>query len=198
MPTPIATADDIRLYLGTLSSAQEAVVESLITGSIGAMGAYCNRDFISSQRTEFRDGNGAARMLAVGYPITAFSSLVIDGRQIPASFQGSPGYFFSNRAIVLIGGQRFTPGLRNVVMTYTAGYGDEVPWPADLKMASVMYVTTRLRERDRLGVGSKSLAGESISYTDGPSGTSSGSQGIPSAAKTVLTNYMNTVPEIGA
>jgi len=197
MSTPIASADDVRLYLGSLSSAQEPVVEELIAGGILAMGNYCNRDFRSAQRTEYRDGNGAARMLAVHYPITAFSSLTIDGQSVPASVNDGPGYFYSGRAIVLRGGYRFSPGLRNVVMTYTAGYGDGVPWPEELKMATVMYVTTRLRERERLGVGSKSLAGESITYTDATSGTSSGSRGIPSAAMTVLTNYMNTVPESG-
>jgi hypothetical protein len=192
----IATAEDVRLFLGSLSASQEPLVESLISSCTHAIGAYCNRDFASAERTEYRDGNGASRMLSVHYPITSFSALVINGQNIPASVNGSPGYFFSNRTIVLTG-YRFTEGLRNVVMRYTAGFGGAVAWPEDLKLALIMYVTTRMRERDRLGVGSKSLAGESISYTDGPSGTSSVSEGVPAAARTVLENYMNTVPENG-
>ena len=140
-------------------------------------------------------------MQTVGYPITAFSSLNIDGRNIPASVNGSFGYIFvPNGRMLILKGCSFSRGDRNVVMSYTAGYGDAgglAPWPDDLKMALLMYVTTRFKERDRLGVGSKSLAGESITFTDGPSGTSSSSGGIPSAARDVLFNYLNVLPESG-
>jgi len=201
MTTPIATLADLKTFAGITGNNTDAVLTMLLTSSLAAIGAFCNRDFTSAQRTEYRDGNDATKMQTVGYPITAFSSLTIDGRIIPASVNGGSGYIFvPNGRMLILKGYSFTQGDRNVVMNYTAGFGDAgglAPWPEDLKMALLMYVTTRFKERDRLGIGSKSLAGESITFTDGPSGTSSSSGGIPSAARDVLFNYLNTVPESG-
>ena len=200
--TTLATVDDFKIYAGITTANTDALITMLLASSLTMLSNYCNRALQSAQYTEYRDGNDSSRMLvAAGYPLTAFSSLSIDGRVIPTSTNGSPGYFFvlGGRAVVLIG-YKFTRGYRNIVMTYTGGYGDDndvLPWPADLNLALMMCVQTRLKERDRLGVGSKSLAGESITFTDSGSGTSGQSGGIPAGAATILKNYMNTVPENG-
>lgn len=203
MTTPLATLQDVKTYAAITSANLDTVINQLLPTSLVAIGAYCNRIFQSQQMTEYRDGNDASRMLLVNYPITSFQSLTIDGITIPASVNLGPGYFFAGRALVLRG-YKFTRGLRNVVIQYTGGYGDAsgvngadlAPWPSDLKMAYMMYVVTRMKERERLGVGSMSLAGQSVTF-DATSGTSGGSQGIPSAAKLILDNYANTVPESG-
>lgn len=201
MTKPIATLDDIKTYTGITTNNQDALLKSLIPGCLAAIGAFCNRVFPNRTVTEYRDGNGSSRMQLANYPVTSFSSLTIDGRTIPASVNGGPGYvvFPGTRRIVL-NGYTFFYGNRNVVMTFNAGFGDDAgvcPWPDDLKLALIMFVVTRAKERDRLGIGSKGLAGESVSFSDATSGTSGGSQGIPSAARIVLENYINVVPEGG-
>ena len=201
MTTPIATVADVKLYNGLATNNQDGLITSLMAACLQGIGNFCNRNFSSQVVTEYRDGNAAKAMQLANYPVTTFTSLFIDGVQIPASVAGMPGYFvpLGGRRIVL-NGYRFTAGMRNVVMTFTAGFGDDAgiaPWPADLKLAFIMFLETRRKERERLGVGSQSLAGQSVSFTDATSGTSGSSQGIPSAARIILENYMNTVPETG-
>jgi hypothetical protein len=201
--TPIATVADVKAYAGISTTNTDAVLAILLAGMIDAIGSYCNRDFTSAQRYEYRNGNGSKKMQLVGYPVTAVNAVSIDGVSIPPSVNGSSGFSFipQGRILMLPGGyKQFTEGDRNVYIDYVGGYGDaagKAPWPDDLKLACIMMVVTRLRERDRLGVGSKSLAGETVSFTDGTSGTSSGSMGIPAAARLILNTYMNVVPESG-
>lgn len=204
--TPIATRDDIKEFGGFTGTNLDALIDSLMGPCLTAIGNFCNRDFTAVTTTEYRDGNEASRMLLAHYPIAQITRVQIDQSIITVSTSGSNGYFFipRGRTVILVG-NRYGRGLRNIQIDLTAGYGDGIkpgggdinPWPEDLKLAYMMYITTRIKERSRLGIGSQSLAGQSISYTDGPSGTSSGSQGIPAAARTILENYVNTVPENG-
>lgn len=200
MTAPVTVAD-YKAYAGVSSNNQDALIGTLLVEALAAIGNFCNRSFPSAAALEFRDGTGSASLTLARYPVTEFTSLRIDGRDIPASVNGGAGYVVptGSRKIVLRG-YRFSEGLRNVELLYTAGYGDTgnvAPWPEDLKLAIKMYVKTRIAERDRLGVGSKALAGESITIADAGSGTNGSSQGIPAAARLILENYLNTVPETG-
>lgn len=205
MTTPIATLAEIKEF-GSLSNNLDSLITALMPDCLLAIGNFCNRVFESTTTTEYRDGNESARMLLANYPIAKVTRVQVDQSTIAVAANGSNGYFFvpKGRALILTG-FRFTRGLRNIQIDLTAGYGDALgpagadicPWPADLKLAFLMYITTRVRERARLGIGSQSLAGQSVTFTDGPYGTSSGSQGIPAAARTILENYVNTVPETG-
>jgi hypothetical protein len=198
----ICTIDDVKNFAGITSTNSDVVLQMLLADSLQAIGSFCNRNFVSQPYVEYRDGNDATKILTANYPLTAVASVMVDGVLIPQqTAPGLNGWFYipGSRRIVLVG-YKFSRGDRNVILTYTAGFGDAgnvAPWPADLQMALIMYIVTRYKERERLGVGSKSLAGESVTFTDGPSGTSSSSGGIPSAARGVLFNYMNTVPETG-
>lgn len=196
--TPIATVDDLKGFMGTTTANTDALLQAILDESFEAIQSYCDRTFIEQAFTEFRDGNDAQGMQLANYPVVSLSAVLVDGRVMPSSVNGLPGVFAPprGRRAVLVG-YAFNRGNRNVVISGVAGYGGAYPWPADLKMAVLMYATTRFKERSRLGIGSIALAGESISYTDSPSGTSSGSKGIPAAAMVILNSYKNTVPETG-
>lgn len=207
MSTPICTVEDVKTYNGTTSNNLDPLILSLIPSCLRAIGEFCNRNFSYSPVTEYRDGNDASRMTMSNYPIVSFTSLSIDDITIPKSTGiNIAGWFvppFSR--IVVLRGYKFTRGIRNCVFNFTSGYGDASgvssadlsPWPEELKLALMMFITTRIKERDRLGIGSKSLAGESVTFVDATSGTSGSSQGIPIAARIILENYTNTVPESG-
>lgn len=201
MGKPIITIDEIKTYAAITTNNQDALLKSLIPSCLAAIGSFCNRVFANRTVTEYRDGNGSNRMQLANYPVTSFTTLSIDGRNIPASVNGGAGYIvYPGTRRIMLNGYSFSQGNRNVILTFKAGFGDDAdvcPWPDDLKLALIMFVVTRSKERDRLGVGSKGLAGESISFTDATSGTSGSSQGIPSAARIILENYLNTVPENG-
>ncbi|MBV8060598.1 MAG: hypothetical protein JO253_03620 [Alphaproteobacteria bacterium] len=220
MTTALVTLSDVKLYKGIANTdtTYDALITALIPECLAAMNSYCSRNFASQAYQEIRDGNNKQTITAVGYPITAVSSVFINGTNIAAgnwNLNGVPvggnatptnGFLFSvgSRRISLYGYQ-FTQGVQNVVLNYTGGYGDAsgqggadlAPWPQDLKMAICMYIWTRINERARLGIGSKSLAGESITY-DAGSGTSAQSKGIPAAAMAILDAYRNVVPEVFA
>jgi hypothetical protein len=201
--SPITTVADFKAYAGISNTNQDSLIASLIPQAQLALGNFCNRAFPSQNITEYRDGAGSRRMLMVNYPITAVSSVYVDGVSIPLSTNPPVGAGYSfpplGRAIYMQG-FAFSRGIRNCVISLTAGYGDAgnlAPWPDDLVLACHMYMQTRLQERARLGIGSKALAGESITYADAGSGTNGSSQGIPAAARLILENYLNTVPENG-
>lgn len=187
---------DYKTYTGSTSVGSDDVLNQLLTATVGAVGDYCNRDFVLSTRVEYRDGNDTSRMMLANYPIVSVASVTIDGRDVPRSVGGGVGYDFTTGGrIVWMKGYSFTRGIRNVVITLNAGY-DATTMPAELKSAMYAYTLARHKERDRIGVGSKSLAGESVTF-DAGSGTSGRSEGIPAAAKSVFSNYLNTIPESG-
>jgi hypothetical protein len=55
----------------------------------------------------------------------------------------------------------FEAGASNVYLEYVAGYD---PIPSEIEQACIDLVSLRYRERDRIGLTSKSLAGESITF----------------------------------
>ncbi len=194
---PLITLDEVKNYMGKSSSNNNSdqALLMLIDAVVPAFEGFCNRRLATREATSYRDGNGAARMSLTSYPLSNVVSVVIDKRTLNAS-----EYFWSigGRSIVLTGG-RFTQGMRNVQIDYVAGFGDDAnlnPWPSDLKVAACMWVTTRIKERERLGIGSQSLAGQTVTY-DGTSGTNQASEGMPAAARSILSNYYNFVPESG-
>ena len=202
----IVSLAEVKAFAGVTSVNADAVLQSLIDVTPVAFASYCNRDsFFKKTHTVFRDGTGSAKMVMVNAPMRDVSSVAIDGMVIPkAGTYGGVGFSWTpGGRVIFLNGYRFTSGIKNCVITYEAGYDDpgvagSYPFPVDLIFAAKMYVTLRYREKDRLGVASKSLAGESVSYSDssGGGGSSTGGvSGMPPAAANILENYMNYVPE---
>ncbi len=213
MTTPLATLADVHTYLGLgTNTTQDAVINEFLITGMAALSSWTNRQLTSQTVTEYRDGNSAAKMMLSNYPVTSFGSMYIDGLPIvaapvPPTPTITTGYMFVplGRRVWLTGGQRFNCGTRNVIMTYTAGFGDGsgaggtdlAPWPADLKQALLMWIGANLNMRSRLGKGSETLAGQTVSYPDASAGTTSSAMGMPATARAILQNYMNMIPETG-
>lgn len=68
----------------------------------------------------------------------------------------------------LLGGYIFERGVQNVVVNYTAGYtpitDPDSTIPYDLRQAVVEAISVVFKRRQNLGVSSKTIAGESITY----------------------------------
>ena len=200
MPNPV-TLESLKAYCGVTGGNSDNILQELLDATIPAFADFCNRDsFFSADYTAWRDGSGSNKIVLSNYPITAVASVVVDGVSIPPSDGISSGFSFApGGRIVFLRGYRFTMGTYNVQIHYTAGYDDpdgKFPLPEDIAIAVKMYVSARFRERDKLGIGAKTLGGESVSSSDsrlGAANTQTG--GMPAAASNILENYINSVPE---
>ena len=176
------SAASVKAYLGITIATDDTLLATLVTAYSTWMRTFLNRTITSQQFTITRSGRDEQTMLMPDWPITAVSTLMIDGVVIPAqSTWGGYGYRFSDRAITL-DCLRFTRGVDNVSITFTAGYASV---PADLAQACVELVALHYREKDRFGLASKGLAGETTAFI---------TKAMPESVKAVLNQYARVIP----
>jgi hypothetical protein len=151
------------LSIATDDTADDLLLTRLIGSASSAIEVYCSRVFASATYNEVRDGTGTRKMVLRNFPVTAVSSVTINGRSIPQRPSPlSSGYTFDDLRVALTG-HVFDEGVDNVQISYTAGLAAV---PADVEQACIEAVSLRYKAKDRLGVTSKSLAGESISFSN--------------------------------
>lgn len=157
------TLASVKQYLGidVGNVASDALLSKLIIAVSRAVEAFLGRSLGTATYAAVMDGNGAALLPLPQYPITAVSSIVMDGITLRASTAfNDGGYTFDSKYVYFSGGSgRFTKGIRNVSINYTAGY---VSSPADVEQAVCETVALGFKQKDNVGWVSKSLAGETI------------------------------------
>jgi len=160
----LASVEQVKGYLGINSNADDPVLERLVTSASGYIQHWLNRDLGQEAYTDTVNGNDSDTMLFRNWPVTAVTAVSINGQAIPASTSSfAPGYINDSQAVYLRG-HRFTRGRLNVVITYTAGYTD-ANLPAEITQACIEMIALRYREKDRIGLSSKGLAGEQINFS---------------------------------
>jgi uncharacterized phiE125 gp8 family phage protein len=171
------TLENVKAWLGL--KAEQTDNDALLARLIVAASAFFEREtdrkLLRQQHVEVRDGNGHSIMLFREYPVTAVASVVVEGLQIPASAVG-----FTETKLVLVG-YAFSRGAANVTITYTAGYETV---PADVEQAVIDLVAFRYRERDRIGLASKGMAGETTAFIV---------REVPPSVARVLNDYRRVV-----
>ncbi len=161
----------------------DAILARLITAQSSLIKNWLNRDIISQNYTEDFSGKGTYVVNLPQYPITAVSTLYIDGRAVtPSPDAQTSGYVVNDQRIFLRGGLKFTVGILNVSVAYTAGYS---ALPGDIEQACIELCALRYKERDRIGNVSKSIAGETIAYSQ---------KDMPADVMTLLQQYKKVVP----
>jgi uncharacterized phiE125 gp8 family phage protein len=179
--TDLTTLADVKAYLKITNTTDDAVLNRLITAASTFMRSWLNRDITQQTYTETRDGRGSTKLAMKNYPVTAVSSLAIDGLTIPQSTTvTTPGWCLDDSGILiqLRGGVYFfSKGMQNVTVTYTAGFATV---PYDIAQCCIEMVAYRYKESDRIGVSAKTLAGEVISYSQ---------RDVPPASLTIMTQY---------
>jgi len=180
--TDLTTLANVKQWLGVTVSTDDAFLGRLISFASVFVQNLLNRNILSTAYTETYDGNSGTALFLPNYPITAVSSLTIDGISIPAA--SSPlvsGYTFNSTRISL-NGYRFNRGYNNVAISYTAGFASV---PLDLEQAVIEIVGIKYREIKRIGEVSKSIAGEVVSFSQAD---------IPPTAKTILQQFKRVIP----
>lgn len=157
----LTTLAKLKQYGQVSSFEDDTLLVRMIDAASAAIERYCSRVFALATYTEVRDGEGQRKLFMRRFPVTSVLSLTINGRSIPSRPSPlSPGYTFDDLTIRLTE-YRFEEGIDNIVVSYTAGLAAV---PADVEEACCEVVMRRYKQRDRIGVESKSLAGESISF----------------------------------
>ena len=168
---------DVQAFLSLPSNQDTALLQTLVTNASAFLSNYLNRNLLTASYVETRNGLGGDRMPFFEYPVTAVSSLTIDGVTVPVSTGPNVyGYVFDDRMLYLRNG-RFCRGAQNVVISYTAG---ESAVPAEIAQACVEVVSVKYKRRLTLDVSAKTLNGETISFTQAD---------MPAASKLALDNY---------
>jgi hypothetical protein len=178
----LATVEQVKGYLTINSSADDALLARLVDAASGFIQQWLNRSFGPEQYTDTVNGTGGDTLLFNNYPVTAVAGVVINGQVIPVSTSfNTPGYVWNDNSIALRG-YVFVRGKMNVSLTYTAGYSN---LPPEITQSCVEMVSARYREKDRIGLESKGLAGETTAYSQ---------RDMPAPMRTILNNYRRVAP----
>lgn len=159
----LTTLAKVKEFAGIAGTAADVLLARLISAASEAVERYLNRRILTATYTAVMfDGNGSALLPLPQSPVTAVSLLKVNGvTQRASTSYGDGGYKFTDGAVYFdSGANRFPVGLRNIEVTYTAGFATV---PVDLDQAVIEMVTTDYKNKEHIGWMSKSLAGETVS-----------------------------------
>jgi len=188
----LTTVENVAGYLpfsdnGVLANTDGSPLNKLLKRLISSTSAFIEsnmgRIFEPTVYSEVRDGHNEHFLTFADYPVKAVQVVTVDGQDIPPQAAwGSPGYTFDATVISLHGGYRFYKGRQNVVLVYQAGY-DVIPY--EVEQVCIDLVCRKYKERDRIGVNSKVLNGETINFSK---------TDMTDELKSVLRAYQKVVP----
>ena len=177
----LTTLANVKSWLNIATTTDDATLSRMVTAVSNYIQSWLNRSFAVASYTDILNGTGGNQLVFHEYPVISVSSMTISGNIIPASPDGiQPGYVFDARGIYLIGYQ-LTKGIKNVRITYSAGYATV---PPEIEQACIELIALRYRERSRIGEVSKSIGGEVVSFSQ---------KDFPEGVKTILNNYKRVI-----
>lgn len=177
------TLSDVKYWLNIdqNNTNSDPLLTTLIASASAYIDNWTNRQFSQASVSYTANGTGSAILIVKDFPITSISSLTVDSQAIPLSDGKSFGYLYDDKIIYLIG-TKFTKGFQNVTVALTYGYA---VIPNDIKQVCIELVGYKYKERERIGIASKTLAGEVISFDI---------KDLKEHNKNILNNYNRVVP----
>lgn len=183
----LTTVPALKQALGSPFIQADRSMDDFLSRIIARFGAYAlnlanRKAFLSQPYTERYNGNGGfmlcPRFAFNSSPITAISSLTVDGQVIPAAPDDfSSGYIFDDYTIYLRGCYAYTKGVQNITVTYTAGL---TSIPKELEQAALDACAFWFRKREFMGKDSVTVQGETVVFDKSD---------IPATAMSVLKQY---------
>lgn len=170
------------LQIPTANTTNDPLLNELISAASEYIQTWLNRIIALQTYSEARDGKSQDVMMFANYPVSVVSSVTVGTTAVPPSPDGvQPGYVFDQTRLILIG-YGFERGRMNCKFSYTAGYATT---PKELERACEEMVGLRFKNKDRIGVTSKTLANEVITYTQND---------VTDSVEQVLQNYKKVIP----
>lgn len=140
-------------------------IEALINAVSARFETYCDRTFLSSNYTEYHDGDGHGVIYTKQYPLTSVSGIWddMDWNWEDNTLVDSTSYRIVDDNCVVFKSGSFLPGIyrQNIKISYTAGY-ETVPY--DLVIACIDEVLRVLDTRYAPGVSYATNNDETVSF----------------------------------
>ena len=176
----IINIDDVKKYANIKDGVDVAVLTAIVAAANAAVLSYLNRNIEAADYTERYDGTNSDVLVPDNLPILSVDTVKVNGRVLSRTDLSQlpwNGYDFDGNSIFLHGGEKFYRGRRNVEVTYRAGFNEV---PEGVKQAGVYIASQMYKRRDRIGVTSKSIGPETISYS---------TNDLDASAKMLLNDY---------
>ena len=173
----LTTLQKVKLALGIKTAEADPFLRQLITSSSAWIKSYLNRDVLTASYTRTFDGRGGKAIPLPQYPVTAVTSVVVDGATLAAT-----QYVLQDDAVWRLDGAVFPKGAGRCVISWTAGYAAA---PEEVDRACVELVMWRYKEIPNMKTSSKVIGGETINFQTTP---------MPSQVEQVLKQWRNVVP----
>jgi hypothetical protein len=148
----LTTLDAVKAWLDKTADTADVQLQRLITAESKAIERAIQRPVLAETRTDFIQGYGSATIMPPATPIQSIEKVLVDGMPVEVQHDALTIWLKSGGA---------WPKNSRIQVTYTAGY-DSVPY--DLEQACIELVALRYKERDKVGVISKGIGGESVAY----------------------------------
>jgi len=162
----LVDVDTAREYLGVKETDERRLptIKQCINGASGFCNSYTKRKLLSRSLTEYYSGGGVEMIMLNNYPCTTLTSVYDDLNRV---YGADTLITLTNLVVmptdllytIIYDGNVFGDGLKNVKITYTAGYSSV---PYDLQQACLGMVGLYFHHTDE-----KMLAVQSRSVGDG-------------------------------
>ncbi|WP_271024974.1 hypothetical protein [Rhizobium sp. RCAM05973] len=180
-------------WLGVPSGTDDTNMQFAVTAFSTLIATWCSRNFVQASYSEVYDGHGGPRLMVRNWPITAVSSLAINGQAV--SLANGPlgsGYLFSDRSVVMNDCNQFWRGFQNIAISYTAGFN---PIPMDLQLACLEWMkATYLFRTEALPVTSRRAGDTEEKYASPVTMLLGEAAPMPPTVYAVLSQYRDTLP----
>lgn len=121
--TTLQRVKDYLAGVGVTNTGADTLYSALISRASDMAIQWTGRPFQRASMSQRLNGTGSTQQMLPENPIISVSSLVIDGATIPVSPDAmASGYQFDNKFVYLFGGYYFNRGMRNVAISYVAGF----------------------------------------------------------------------------
>ncbi len=178
--TTYCTTQDVATFLGGATPVNDPALAPIVTNTNQAIDTYLSRNILAADYTETYKGNGSRAFMVNNTPINSVASLSILGQVVPPTTTPLvPGFLYqADLGLFEVYGYGPIPAwMGAIAIAYNAGYASV---PADLAQAAIEWAAFKYKTRQNIGVQTKSLDRETITYSQ---------HAMPLSVKAILDIY---------
>lgn len=164
----LCTLAEVKEYNDITVTTNDTLLTNLISRVSTEIETYCDCTFSSASYTDYHDGNGDDKLYTDHYPIITGSGVEVwddtEWDWETADLIDSNDYMIVNDRGIFLKSSIFVDGVKNVKISYTAGY-DTIP--TDLTQFTIEEVIRRFKMRKHPGdISSKALPDGTVTYKE--------------------------------